>query len=207
MEPVAFPPRTLGVTGGIGSGKSTVCRMLADLGAVVFHADEVARALMEVDTDVRSEVVDAFGPACYRRNGHLNRAYLGGVVFGSRALIRQLNAIVHPRVGQEFRRMHRHLRAPLLVHEAALIYESGADAHLDMVAVVDAPLEERYNRVHRRDGLSREAICARMQHQMPRCDLLRRADLVVNNSGTLSDLRHEAAVLFKAATCPLPPVA
>ena len=199
-------PKTLGVTGGIGSGKTTVCRMLAEMGAAVFYADDAARTLMEVDCDIRRELMEAFGSRCYRQDGSLDRGYLGGIVFESRDYVSRLNAIVHPRVHQEFRRRHSLTEAALLVHEAALIFESGSDAHLDLVAVVDAPLEVRYGRIYRRDGLSCEAIQARMQHQLPRAELLQRADWVVDNSRTPDDLRAEAARLFRAATVPVPPV-
>ena len=200
MEPVVVPFMTLGVTGGIGSGKSTLCRMLEELGAIIYRSDDVARKLMEEDEEIRREVVQAFGKQSYKADGSLDRAYLGGLVFESQDLLERLNATVHPRVHKEYLRQAKNMPGTLVVYEAALIYESGADKYLNMVAVVDAPLEERYDRVMRRDGLSREAIKARMRHQLPRKEILRRADRVICNGGTIEDLRRKAAKLFDAVT-------
>jgi dephospho-CoA kinase len=192
--------KTLGVTGGIGSGKSTVCRMLEEQGAEVFYADAEAKALMEDDPAVRSDVIAAFGPASYDAAGRLNRAYLAAAVFGDPVQVARINAIVHPRVYQRFEVRKRDALergVPLLVHEAALIFEAGGEQYLDAVAVVEAPREARIVRVVARDGVAPEAVEARMAHQFPPDELRRRADFVIENTGTLADLRTRVEALYR----------
>jgi len=193
--------KTLGVTGGIGSGKSTVCRMLEELGASVFYADDVAKRLMEEDERVRDEIREAFGAESYRPDGALNRHYLAQTVFKDPVLVERINQIVHPRVFAAFeeeRKRAERAGVPLLVEEAALIFESGADKHLDAVAVVDAPQEVRVRRVVERDGVTPEQVRARMAHQLPAEELRARADYVIVNEGSPELLRKEVEALYRS---------
>lgn len=189
----------LGVTGGIGSGKTTVCGFLSEQGAKVFYADLEARQLMTEHEDVRQEIIDAFGPDSYAEDGSLNRAYLSEAVFGSPENVERINAIVHPRVHEAFARAAEQAEADgieLLVHEAALIFESGGDKHLDAVAVVVAPDNDRVARVVDRDDTTAEAVRDRMGHQLPQDELRRRADYVIENDGTIEDLRRKSVELY-----------
>lgn len=195
--------RTLGVTGGIGSGKSTVCRLLEALGARIFYADEVAKRLMVEDPGLRHAIVEAFGPQSYQPDGQLNRAYLAARVFHDPEALRQLNALVHPRVLAAFKQAREQAareRVPLLVLEAALLFESGADQLVDHVLVVDAPEAERIRRVVARDGMAPEQVRARMRHQLPPEVLRQRADFVIENTGSLEALRHQVATLYRQLT-------
>ncbi len=192
--------KTLGVTGGIGSGKTAVCRLFEDLGARVFYADLEARQLMEQDPEVRAEMVAAFGPESYGPDGGLNRAYLARQVFGHAENVARINAIVHPRVFRAFaqaKAQAEHDGLALLIHEAALIFEAGGDKHLDAVAVVDAPEDERIRRVVARDGVTPEQVRARMRHQLPPADLRRRADYLIENNGTLEALREQVERVYR----------
>ena len=194
---------TLGVTGGIGSGKTTVCGFLSEQGAKVFYADLEARQLMTEHEAVRQEIMDAFGPDSYADDGSLNRAYLSDVVFGSAENVERINAIVHPRVHEAFARAAEQAEAEgieLLIHEAALIFESGGDKHLDAVAVVVAPDEDRVARVVDRDDSTADAVRDRMGHQLPQEELRRRADHVIENDGTLEDLRRKSVGLYDQVT-------
>ena len=173
---------TLGVTGGIGSGKSAACAIFEDLGARVVYADAEAKRLMTEDDALRAAITDAFGAESYAADGALDRAHLAARVFGDEEAVARLNALVHPRVRERMLACIDEARADgvgLLVYEAALIYETGADRVLDYVAVVDAPLETRVARVRARDGSDREAILARMRHQLPAADLRCHADYVI----------------------------
>ena len=197
--------RTLGITGGIGSGKSAVCRILRSLGAALFEADVVAKQLMENSPDVRLQIIAAFGPQAYAPS--LNRAWLASRVFGDAEALARLNAIVHPRVREAFSQRCAAAaleRVPLLVHEAALIYESGLDAMLDHVAVVDAPVPVRIRRVVERDGTTAEAVRARMRHQWPPSVLRQRADFVIDNSGAPELLRSQVVQLYAQVTAARP---
>jgi dephospho-CoA kinase len=190
--------KTLGVTGGIGSGKTTVCGFLEEQGARVFYADLEARRLMEEDPDVRAAIVDAFGPQSYC-DGALNRAYLADQVFGDDAKVERLNAIVHPHVFRAFDDAVARAKdenVSLLVHEAALLFEAGGDAHVDATAAVVAPDTDRIARVVERDDVAPEQVRARMEHQLPQDELRRRADHVIENDGPLDALRRKSIDLY-----------
>ena len=193
--------KTLGVTGGIGSGKTAACRLFEDLGARVFYADVEAKQLMEQDPDARAEIVAAFGPESYDAEGRLNRAYLAAKVFGNEENVARINAIVHPRVFAAFQRAQAEAErdgVALLIHEAALIFEAGGDRHLDAVAVVDAPEDVRIRRVVARDSVAPEQVRTRMSHQLPPDELRRRADYLIDNTGSLEDLREEVERVYRA---------
>lgn len=190
----------LGITGGIGSGKSTVCRMLEDLGARVFYADEEARRLMNEDPETRADLIAAFGEESYTRDGKLDRAYLAEQVFGNPRNVARINGIVHPRVRRALLETAARAEAegvPLMVYEAALIFETGGDRVLDAVAVVDAPEAERIHRVTERDGVTDGQVRARMGHQLPPEELRRRADYIIENHGSLGDLRLQVEALYR----------
>ena len=194
--------KTLGVTGGIGSGKTTVCGIFKELGAWIFSADDEAKRLM-LEADVRREIIDAFGTESYDSEGNLNRKYLAETVFHDDDAIRRINGIVHPRVFQSFERMRTKAEdegAPLLVHEAAILYESGGDKHVDAVAVVDAPEEVRIRRVMEREGSTEAAVRARIENQWPAEELRTRADFVIQNDGEESALLAQVERVFEQMT-------
>lgn len=190
---------TLGLTGGIGSGKTTVCGFLEEQGARVFYADVEAKRLMQEDPDVRAAIVEAFGGAAYRDDGTLDRAYLADRVFGDTEQLERLNAIVHPHVFEAFEAAKARAEEEglsLLVHEAALLFEAGGDAHVDVTAAVVAPDADRIAWVTARDDVTPEQVRARMQHQLSQDELRRRADYVIENDGTLDDLRRKSVELY-----------
>ena len=205
MESIEPAVRTLGVTGGIGSGKSAVCNALAELGATIFSADQVAKLLMVEDSGARKEIISAFGIDSYYPDGSLNRAYLAQQVFTNKENVATINGIVHPRVFQAFQREKANAerdKTPLLVHEAALIFESGGYKHLDAVLVVHAPVEVRIQRVMNRDGATRQQVIDRMAHQLPPETLLSRADYVIHNDADLATMHqrvHEFYAQFMSA--------
>lgn len=195
--------KTLGVTGGIGSGKSTVCRMLEDLGARVFYADEEGKRVLTSDPDARREIVEAFGSNSYTSDGSLNRAYLADTVFGDARNVARINQIVHPRVFDRFEAAVDRARldgVPLMVKEAALIFEAGGDQFLDAVAVVEAPRDVRVQRVVERDDIAPENVVSRMSHQLAPEELRRRADFVIDNSGPLDRTRGQVNEVYRAMT-------
>ena len=191
--------RTLGVTGGIGSGKTTVCGFLEEQGARVFYADIEAKRLMREDPDVQAAIVDAFGEAAYDEEGALDRAYLADRVFGDAEQLDRLNAIVHPHVFKAFEAAKARAadeEASLLVHEAALLFEAGGDEHVDATAAVVAPDADRIDWVTARDDVTPDQVRARMQHQLPQDELRERADYVIENDGSLDDLRRKSVELY-----------
>lgn len=192
---------TLGVTGGLGSGKSTVCRMFAELGAPVFLADDEAKRLMVEHPGVRDQLVAAFGEDTYLDDGSLNRQYLSGRVFRNPDDLAKINAIVHPFVFEEFAAFRTRAESngtSLAIKEAAILFESGGDRHVDRTLVVDAPITTRISRVSRRDGMSRPEALERMRHQMPSDELRQRADFIIDNDGTEDDLRVAVRGVYDA---------
>jgi dephospho-CoA kinase len=189
------PIPLVGVTGGIGSGKSTVCRCFGRLGRVVMSADMIARELTEKDPGVRREIVRAFGDGVYSPRGELLRRELGRIVFAYPEKLRVLNSIVHPLVfsslNDALARLPASAAQPYVVVEAALIFESGLDRRLDTTVVVRAPMEARIDRVMRRDSLTREDIIARMRAQMTPEQTSRRAGFVIENNGSEEDLMEK----------------
>lgn len=162
----------VGLTGGIGSGKSTVARLLEMMGAEVYTADDRAKALMAEDAGLRRNIVGLLGPEAYSADGgSLNRAYIASQVFGDSDKLAALNALVHPAVERDFgswaaRWDGAAQRPAYVVEEAAVLIESGGWQRMDCVVVVTAPLEVRLRRVMRRDGASREEAERRVRAQM-----------------------------------------
>ncbi len=190
--------RILGVTGGIGSGKSTVCKMLSGRGARVFYADEVARELMAQDGGVRARLVDAFGSKAYLADGSLDRSYLAARIFSSEKERELINTIVHPAVARSFKNAVEAALSDgisLLVKEAALLFETDTSV-LDSILVVNAPEEDRIRRVCERDGSSREHVLARLKSQMSPGEMIKRADYVIENDGSIERLQRHVDDLF-----------
>lgn len=174
----------VGITGGIGSGKSTVCRLLADMGVAIYDSDARAKALMAESEELRQALTDAFGEECYTAEG-LDRKYLAGIVFGNEEALALLNSIVHPAVKADFRTWAEQQQGLYVVLESAILFESGFDAEVDSTIAVLAPLEERVRRTMERDGVDRESVLKRIEHQMSDDSLHARA------SRTLVNLRQE----------------
>ena len=170
----------VGITGGIGSGKSTVCRLFEQNGIAVYDSDARAKALMAEDATLREQLVEAFGAECYNEQG-LNRAYLAGRVFGDEAELQRLNGIVHPAVKEDFRRWADAQRGAYVVLESAILFESGFDTEVDTTLAVMAPMEERLRRTTERDGVDREAVRRRMEHQLSDDELHARAARTIVN--------------------------
>ncbi|MBN8587838.1 MAG: dephospho-CoA kinase [Rhodothermia bacterium] len=192
--------KTLGVTGGIGSGKTTVCKLLESLGASVFYADVEAKRIQVEDPTARSEILQVFGSDSYFQDGSLNRAFLAQQVFSDNAKMSALNNIVHPRVRTALLRKKEEAATagyPLLVYEAALIFETNGQEVVDAVLVVDAPLEDRIKRVVLRDGSTIAQVQARIRNQLTDEEMRQRADYVIKNTGDPADLRQKVVAFWQ----------
>lgn len=175
----------IGITGGIGSGKSIASRLFHALGAPVYDADTRARWVMENDKVLRSELLAAFGPDTYDAAGRLNRAALAGIVFNNPARLAQLNGLVHPHVGTDFERWaaaQQQAGHAYVLKEAALLFEAGSYKQLDRIITVFAPLAVRTARVLRRDPQRSAAdVAAIMAKQLSEEEKMQRADYVLMN--------------------------
>lgn len=180
--------KRIGITGGIGSGKSYVCRLLAEQGYRIYEADARAKALMVTDPELMTGIRALFGPEAYLPDGALNRALIGQQVFGDPARLQALNALVHPATARDFQAWVAGTPADypysLLFKEAAILYESGADRDADGVITVYAPVALRLSRAMARDGVEAAAVRDRMARQWPERARLARADFVIYNDGT-----------------------
>ncbi|SRR6056297_445390 len=173
--------RKIGVTGGIGSGKTLVCDVFRALRVPVYEADREAKRLMEEDPSLRKHLEGLFGKEAYTE-GHLNRSHIASRVFGDPEILQALNSKVHPAVHEDFQRWClEQSSAPCVIEEAAVLYESGGDRFLDAVVLVYAPEELRMERVMKRDGVSREQVLHRMKHQLPDEEKRKRADYIIFN--------------------------
>jgi len=176
----------VGITGGIGSGKSTVCQIFQGLGVPIYYADIRAKWLMQHDEDLKEGITGIFGPAAYTSEGQYDRPWVAQIAFSQPEKLAALNALVHPaverdsRAWQEEQALHG---AAYTIKEAALMVESGSHLQLDVLLVVTAPEALRIARVMERDGLSAAQVQARMDSQLPEADKVRLADYVINNDG------------------------
>jgi dephospho-CoA kinase len=187
----------VGLTGGIGAGKSEVSRRLAGHGAVVIDADAIAREVVEPGTDGLAEVVGAFGPGVLGPDGRLDRPRLGEVVFADPERRDRLNAIIHPRVGARMTELEREAGpGAIVVHDVPLIAEGGRAGAYDLVVVVDAPPRVQVERLIRNRGMTRDQAKARMAAQAGRQQRLAIADIVIDNSGSLAELDRQVGDLW-----------
>lgn len=173
--------RRLGITGGIGSGKTTVCRIFRVLGVPVFVADVAARQLMNSDPAIRSEINIIAGDDLYS-SGELDRKELARLIFNRPELLRRVNAVVHPAVLRVFDEWAGKSTAPYVIMEAAILFESRADLLVDRVASISAPVEERIARVMGRNDLSREEVMERINNQLEDDEREEQSYYVINNA-------------------------
>jgi dephospho-CoA kinase len=174
----------IGITGGIGSGKTTVCKIFETLSIPVYYADDRAKALMVEDKTLINKVKQAFGENAYLPDGTLNRAHISQIAFTNPLKLTELNAAVHPAVLQDGEKWHKAQKGvPYTLKEAALLYETGSDAVLDKIIMVSTPINIRIERVLLRGGLTREEIEARIAKQMPDEEKMKKADFIIYNDG------------------------
>lgn len=171
----------LGVTGGIGSGKSSVCRVFSVLGIPVFSADTVAREVMDIDTGIILRINTITGKNLYA-GGSLDRVELARLIFNNKALLEKVNSLVHPVVFSRFREWEKQQSAPYVIMEAAILFESGASKIVDRVVTLVAPYEQMVSRVIHRSNLTREQVMERMRNQMSDSERIKHSDYVIHNS-------------------------
>ena len=196
-------PFLVGVTGGIGCGKSTVCRFLSELGCTLFEADIVAKNLQLHDAEVIDGIKTLFGSEIYsvESSGQmvLDRKTIAATVFSSSEKLEALNALIHPKVFSEFQKAVRDAEnqgVKILVKEAAILFESGSNRQLDVVVVVVADEQERIERAVQKGLGSPEEIIRRIALQWPQQKLIEKADYVVVNKGSKEDLKKETEELY-----------
>jgi len=193
--------RVIGLTGGIGSGKSTVAVMLGDLGARVVDADRIGHETYRPGSVGFARVVEAFGPGVVAADGSIDRRVLGAIVFGDPTALARLNSIVHPLIAAEISRQVAAARAggdaPLVI-EAALLIEAGWRSFIDQLWLVSVRPETAIARVVASRGLSADEVERRLRTQVPDAERRRLADVVIENDGTLAELRTQVERAWRA---------
>ncbi len=184
----------VGITGGIGSGKTTVCQIFEVLGIPIYYADTRAKQLMTENKELVKQVKILFGENAYTDDGSLNRKHIASIAFRDRSKLALLNAVIHPAVAADTQEwFSQQTEKPFAIQEAALMFESGSYKKLDYIITVTAPLEVRLSRVMKRDQAQREEVLSRMKNQMKESEKVERADVVIYNDPEHSLIRQ---VLF-----------
>lgn len=178
----------VGITGGIGSGKTYCARIFARLGIPVYFADERAQTLMRSDPEVKSRLINLLGPAVYDEQGHLQKEFLRKQVFENQVMREAINGIVHPAVGRDYEKWHQDQQAPYTLKEAALLVEAGSYRSLDYLIMVRTPLVVRIQRTMARDGIDARAMEKRLDSQWSDAEKEKVSHLFIDNSGCFAVL-------------------
>lgn len=176
----------IGITGGIGSGKTTVAKVFEQLGIPVYHADFWAKEILNTDPLVKQRITELFGSEVYGADGKADRKKIADIVFNDKEKLNELNSVIHPAVrmhGEQW--LKQFADKPYILKEAAILFESGGNKDMDKVIMVSAPKEVRIERVMKRDKVTREEVEARMANQWPDEEKIKRSDFVVVNDGKL----------------------
>ena len=169
----------IGLTGGVGSGKTTVSKIFASLGVPVFYADDIAKKIMNEDTILKQEIINLFGEEAYAES--LNRKHIADIVFNDAFKLEQLNALIHPRTIEAANKWMQQQTKPYVIKEAALMFEAGASTNLDYIIGVYAPQYLRINRVMKRDMFTKEQVLERINNQIDETIKMKLCDFVIVN--------------------------
>lgn len=173
----------VGLTGGIGSGKSTVAKLFEIFGCPVFNSDEAAKKVY-FETEVKAAVIALLGAEAYLPDSALNKSFISKKIFSDTQLLHALNAIIHPAVGKSFETFKKLHAGKIIIKESALLFEANIDGGMDKIIIVAANDELRIKRVMERDGLSREQVLEKLKSQMPQEEKIKRSHFVVYNNET-----------------------
>lgn len=184
----------IGLTGGIGSGKSTVLELFHEIGMVTYVADIEAKKLMNTDKVLIAQITDLFGENAYV-NGKLDSAYISSIVFNDTNKLAALNAFVHPKVKEHFKNFIDKTNAEFVMYEAAILFESGSYKLCDYIIAVTADFDDKIKRVMLRDGVSKKKVLERMKHQLNDDFKIKKANFVIRN-GSLDHTKLQVATIF-----------
>ena len=173
--------KIVGLTGGIGSGKTTVSQMFKSLGIPVYNSDEEAKALMQSSEVLKQELIELLGDSCYQ-NGQLNRSFIASKVFSDKALLEKINAIVHPKVASHFEAWFSKQNAPYVIKEVAILFETKSQQFFDFILTVTAPDESRIQRVMHRDNKSKSEVELVIKNQLAESEKINQSHFVIYNN-------------------------
>ncbi len=187
--------KIIGLTGGIGSGKSTILALFKALGALTYVADIEAKKLMNTDEELRNQIQKLFGEQAYE-NGELNRSYISSIVFNNTEKLNALNALVHPKVREDFQHFIKAQKADFVFYEAAILFESGSDQLCDYIVTVIADFDYKIERIMKRDGVSEAQVLERMNNQSNDDYKIKKSDFVIRNNH-LDGTKHQVLTIFE----------
>lgn len=190
--------KIVGLTGGIGSGKTTVAQIFKSLDVPVYNADEEAKLLMQNSTAIQQELINLLGEDCYI-NGQLNRSFVASRVFTNPRLLEKINAIVHPKVAAHFEQWCSNQNAPYVIKEVAILFETNTQHLFDFIITVTAPVETRIQRVMDRDHKSKKEVMSIMNNQLPDSDKINQSNFVIFNE-KISDLEDKSVLIHNKIT-------
>lgn len=186
----------IGVTGGIGSGKSLVCEYFKKLGCKILHADKIAKDIYKTNSELKRKLKKEFGYVIFNKRNEIDLNALRQVIFSDKKTQHRINEIVHPYVIRETTKEANHSKEKIVIKEAALIFESGSDAHLDFTILVYADKKTRMQRVMNRDGVTAKLVLNIMKLQMPENEKMKRADFIIKTNSTKEDLYIKIQFLY-----------
>lgn len=184
----------IGLTGGIGSGKSTVLQLFKELGATTYIADVEAKKLMNTNSELAKQIIKLFGEQAYINN-ELNSRYISSIVFNNKEKLTALNKLVHPKVHEHFNEFIKNTTAEILIYETAILFEIGSDTMCDYIITVVANFEEKVKRIMKRDGVSKQQILDRMTHQLNDDFKIKKANFVIRNN-TLEATKTQVFTIY-----------
>lgn len=188
----------IGLTGGIGAGKTTCAAIFKELGIPIYYSDEQAKAIMNTDDDLRRKLKEAFGDESYLSDGSLNRGHLSRLIFQDQGNIAKINAIVHPAVRNDFMNWCMiNSDNTYLLQESALLFETGSYKYFAKNILVDASEDIRIDRVSKRDNITEQQVRDRMSKQLPSSDKRKLADYIIENDGTISLVKQVIEIHLK----------
>lgn len=186
----------VGVTGGIGSGKTFVCNLFAEKGVPIYITDIEAKRIMNLNAEVKNEIINLFGSQAYI-NEVLNRTYISKLVFENKQLLNQLNAIVHPAVAQDFENWYIKNQKKLVIKESAILFETGAYKKCDATILVTAPMEVRIKRVMKRDNIAKDLVEKRINNQWNDEKKMQLADYIIENFDKQNTIKQVNKLFLK----------
>ncbi len=188
-------PFIAGITGGIGSGKTTAAKFFEELGVPVYNSDTRAKIIQNENSEVKVKIIEAFGDEAYNESG-LNRDYIAKQVFNNNEKLKQLNQIVHPAVFNDFEEWKKKQTSKIIMKEAAILIESGSYKDCDVVISVLMNKEKRIQRIMARDGFTEEQVMARINNQISDEERIQKSDFIIDNNDDLAHLKNEVEKTF-----------
>ncbi|MGV0752696.1 dephospho-CoA kinase [Empedobacter brevis] len=188
-------PFVVGITGGIGSGKSTAAKFFEELSVPVYNSDMRAKIIQNENPEVKVKITEAFGQEAYNESG-LNKPFISKQVFQDNEKLKLLNSIVHPAVFKDFDDWKKMQKSDIVIKEAAILIESGSYKDCDVVISVIVDIEKRISRTIERDGLTKEEVLARVNNQISDEERIAKSDFIIDNNGDLTHLKNEVEQTF-----------